>query len=70
MSQKIADSKSQHGFYGTTGMHYMADVSEAYLNETPEDLFHDQHLNLQERIKGTPLLFMQKLGFEPTKKPN
>ena len=43
MSQRMADSKSQHDFYGTTGMHYMADMSKAYLNETPEDLLHDQH---------------------------
>ena len=38
MSRRMADSKSQRDFYGTTGMHYMADVSEAYLNETPEDM--------------------------------
>ena len=25
MSQRMADSKSQQGFYGTTGMHYMAE---------------------------------------------
>jgi hypothetical protein len=37
MSQRMADSKSQRNFYGTTGMHYMANVSEAYLNKTPED---------------------------------
>jgi hypothetical protein len=52
----MADSKSQRNFYGTTGMHYMADVSEAYLNETPEDLFHDQHLDLQERMRN-PIAF-------------
>ncbi len=46
MSRRMANSKSQHDFYGTTGMHYMANVSTAYFNETPEDLFHDQHLDL------------------------
>jgi hypothetical protein len=52
----MADSKSHHDFYGTTSMHYMADVSTAYFNETPEDLFHDQHLNLQESM-GNPIAF-------------
>jgi hypothetical protein len=41
MSQRMADSKSKSNFYGTTGMHYMADVSTAYFNKTPEDLIHD-----------------------------
>ncbi len=34
----------------------MADVSTAYFNETPEDLFHDQHLDLQERTRN-PITF-------------
>jgi hypothetical protein len=56
MSQRMANSKSQCDFYGTTGMHYMANVSTAYFNETPEDLFHDQHLDLQERMRN-PIAF-------------
>jgi hypothetical protein len=62
MSQRMADSKSQRDFYGTTGMHYMANVSEAYLNETPEDLFHDQHLNLQERMRNPIAFHAEMMG--------
>jgi hypothetical protein len=52
MSQTMANSKSQRNFYGTLGMHCMANVSKAYLNKTPEDLFHDQHLDLQQRMRN------------------
>ena len=38
-------------------MRYMADMSEAYLTyETPEDLFHNQHLDIQERMRN-PIAF-------------
>jgi hypothetical protein len=60
MLRRMADSKSQHNFYGTSGMHYMADMSKAYLNETPEDLFHDQHLNLQARMRN-PIAFQAEM---------
>jgi hypothetical protein len=43
-------------------MHYMADVSEAYLNETPEDLFHDQHLDLQERMRNPIAFHAEMMG--------
>jgi hypothetical protein len=62
MSQRMADSKSQHDFYGTTGMHYMANVSTAYFNETPEDLFHDQHLDLQERMRNPIVFHAEMMG--------
>ena len=62
MSRRMADSKSQRDFYGTTGMHYMADVSEAYLNETPEDLFHDRHLDLQERMRNPIAFHAEMMG--------
>jgi hypothetical protein len=62
MSQRMADSKSQHDFYGTTGMHYTADVSTAYFNETPEDLFHDQHLDLQEHMRNPIMFHAEMMG--------
>ncbi len=43
-------------------MHYMADVSEAYLNETPEDLFHDQHLYLQEQMRNPIAFHAEMMG--------
>ena len=49
MTQRMAESTSQRGFFGNTGMRYMAHQSTALRDETPEDLFHDQHLALQER---------------------
>ena len=48
MSWRMAESASQWGFFGNAGMHYMAHQSTASHDETPEDLFHDQHLALQE----------------------
>ena len=62
MSRRMADSKSQRDFYGTTGMHYMADVSEAYFNETLEDLFHDRHLDLQERMRNPIAFHAEMMG--------
>jgi hypothetical protein len=50
MSQRMAESVSQQDFFGTTGMHYMAQASTIDFNDTPEDLFHNQHLDLQERM--------------------
>jgi hypothetical protein len=62
MSQRMADSKSQRNFYGTTGMHYMADVSTAYFNKIPEDLFHNQHLDLQERMRNPIAFHAEMMG--------
>jgi hypothetical protein len=58
----MANSKSQHDFYGATGMYYMTDMSEAYLNETPEDLFHDRHFDLQERMRNPIAFHAEKMG--------
>jgi hypothetical protein len=51
MSRKMAKSMSQRDFFGTSGMHYMANLSTTAFDETPEDLFHDHHLDLQERMQ-------------------
>jgi hypothetical protein len=52
MSRKMAESTSQWDFFGTSGMHYMANLSTTAFDETPEDLYHDYHLYLQERIQN------------------
>ncbi len=41
---------SQQDFYGNQGMYYMA--SQATTGDTDEDLFHDAHLQLQERMRN------------------
>jgi hypothetical protein len=58
MSRRMADSVSQWDFYGTRNMHYMAQLST--IGETPEDLFHDAHLELQERMRN-PIAFYAKM---------
>ena len=60
MSQRMAESASQRGFFGNAGMHYMAHQSTASRDETPKDLFHDQHLALQERMQN-PIAFHAKM---------
>jgi hypothetical protein len=50
MSQRMAESVSQRDFYGNQGTHYM--VSQATNGNTNEDLFHDAHLQLQERMRN------------------
>jgi hypothetical protein len=60
MSQRMAKSTSQWGFFGNAGMHYMAHQSTTSRDETPEDLFHDQHLELQEHMQN-PIAFHAKM---------
>jgi hypothetical protein len=56
MSRKMAKSTSQWNFFGTSGMHYMANLSTTAFDETPQDLFHNYHLDLHERMQN-PLTF-------------
>ncbi len=58
ISKKMADSVSQQDFYGNANMHYMA--SQSLMGETDEDLFHDAHLELQERMRN-PIAFHAKM---------
>jgi hypothetical protein len=58
MSRRMADSVSQQEFFGYSQMHYMA--SQAALENTEEDLFHDAHLNLQEKMRN-PVKFHAKM---------
>jgi hypothetical protein len=54
----MADSVSQRDFYGGRNMHYMAHKST--IGETDEDLFHDAHIELQERMRN-PIAFHAKM---------
>jgi hypothetical protein len=58
MSQRMVESVSQRDLYGNQGMHYMA--SQATTGDTDEDLFHDAHLQLQERMRN-PIVFHAKM---------
>ncbi len=58
MSRKMADSVSQQDFYDNANMHYMA--LQSLMGETDEDLFHDAHLKLQERMRN-PITFHAKM---------
>ncbi len=60
MSRRMADSVSQRDFYGTRNMHYMAQPST--IGETPEDLFHDAHLELQERMRNPIAFHAEMMG--------
>ncbi len=62
MSQRIAKSTSQRGFFDNAGMHYMAHQSTAPRDETSEDLFHDQHLALQERMQNPIAFHAEMMG--------
>jgi hypothetical protein len=54
MTQRMTESVSQWDFYGNQGMHFMA--SQATNGDTNEGLFHNAHLQLQERM-GNPIAF-------------
>jgi hypothetical protein len=60
MSRKMADSVSQREFFGNSQMHYMG--SQAALEGTEEDLFHDTHLKLQERMSNPVAFHAEMMG--------
>jgi hypothetical protein len=60
MSQRMAGSVSQCNFYRNQGMHYMA--SQAITGSTDEDLFHDAHLQLQERMRNPIAFHAEMMG--------
>ncbi len=62
MSQRMAKSASQQGFFSNTGMHYMAHKLTASRDETTEDLFHDQHLALQECMQNSIAFHAEMMG--------
>ena len=56
----MAKSVSQQDFFGATGIHYMAQVSTIVFDETPVDLFQNQHLDLQEHMQN-PIAFHEEM---------
>ncbi len=60
MSQRMVESMSQRNFYGNQGMHYMA--SQATTGDTDEDLFHNTHLQLQERMRNPIAFHAEMMG--------
>ena len=61
LSQRMAESVSQQNFYGDQGMHYMASQKATTCN-TDEDLFHDPHLQLQEKTKNSITFHAEMMG--------
>ncbi len=77
MSQRMAESMSQQDFYGNQGMHYMA--FQATTGDTDEDLFHDAHCQLQERMRNPiafhaemvgDIMYLQQVLKQPDAKEN
>ncbi len=62
MSRRMAESTSQQDFYGTSGMHYMANPSTTAFDETPKDLFHNYHLDLQECMQNLIAFHAEMMG--------
>jgi hypothetical protein len=60
MLQRMAETVSQRDFYGNQGMHYMA--SQATNGNTDEDLFHDAHFQLQERMRNPIAIHAEMMG--------
>ncbi len=62
LSRKMAKSTSQRNFFRTSGMHYVVNLSTTAFDETPEDLFHDHHLDLQERMLNPIAFHAEMMG--------
>ncbi len=62
MSRKMAKSTSQQDFFGTSGMHYMANLTTTAFDETPEDLFHYYHLDIQECMQNPIASHAEMMG--------
>ncbi len=62
MSRRMAESTSQQDFFGTSCIHYMAHLSTTAFDETPEDLFHNYHLDLLERIQHPIVFHAEMMG--------
>jgi hypothetical protein len=62
MSRKMAKFTSQQDFFGTSGIHYMANLLTTAFDETLEDLFHNYHLDLQERVQNQIAFHAEMMG--------
>ena len=61
MSRAMAESVSQRDFYGNKNMYYMANQGIAH-EQTEADLFHDSHLELQERMENPMAFHAEMMG--------
>jgi hypothetical protein len=62
MSRRMADSVSQRDFFGARNMHYMAHKSTVGENKYENDVFHDAHLELQERMRNPIAFHAEMMG--------
>ena len=62
MSHRMADSVSQRDFFGARNMHYMAHKSTVGENKYESDVFHDAHLELQERMRNPIAFHAEMMG--------
>jgi hypothetical protein len=60
MSRHMSDSVSQRDFYGPRNMHSMAHKST--IGESDDKLFHDLHLELQERMRNPIMFHTEMMG--------
>jgi hypothetical protein len=58
----MADSVSQRDFFGARNMHYMAHKSTVGENKYENDVFHDAHLELQERMRNPIAFHAEMMG--------
>lgn len=57
---KMANAANQKGFVRKMGMHYM--TSSLNIEETPEDFFHDHHLELQGQMSHPVAFHAEIIG--------
>jgi hypothetical protein len=60
MSRRMGESVPQWDFYRNQGMHYVS--SQATTGDMDEDLFHDAHLQLQERMRNPIAFHAEMMG--------
>jgi hypothetical protein len=61
MSRAMAESVSQRDFYGNRNMYYMA-AQGTFNGQTEADLFHDSHLELQDRMRNPIAFHAEMMG--------
>ncbi len=65
MTRAMADSIDQRSFFGSSGMHYMSAHATTACNsngQTYEDLQHDEHLSIQDRMSHPIAFHAEMMG--------
>jgi hypothetical protein len=65
MTRAMADSIDQRSFFGSSGMHYMSAHATTACNsdgQTDEDLQHEEHLSIQDRISHPIAFHAEMMG--------